>query len=308
VRDPAQEGPSLTEALAVWAMFAAVAITIAVTYALLSPAELYNTSVDGVRGGLGRALVFLNFPTALAALALVAIPVDRLDGRLYDALGLLAVALCLVVGVPGVVEAGDLDAKPANAVPALGVGIALALALVALVRTGRGRAPGRVGGDRLRLVLAIVLVLAAIPWILADVGVYADDVPGLGLVFMASAVVPEPGHPDIRAVHLGHHHGLDGVLFALAALALSRELARMRRPYLRLALAAWLSLMLVYGLANALEDFWLEQVWKRGTTSFRFPAMLRPDLGPEWLGFVLAAAAVYALLTRPTLRLRPRRA
>ncbi len=306
MRDPGYEGPSLTEVFAVWALFAAVALAIVVTYARLPAEELYNTSVEGVRGGLGRALVFLNFPTALAALALVAIPLDRLDRRLYDALGLLAVGLCLVVGIPGVVEAGDLDAKPANALPALGVGIALALALVALVRTGRGRAPGRIGGDRLRVVLAIVLVLVAIPWILTDLGVYADDVPGLGLVFIASEVVPEPDHPDIRAVHLGHHHGLDGVLFALAALALTRELGRMRRPHLRLALAAWLSLMLVYGLANALEDFWLEQVYKRGTTSFRFPAMLRPDLGPEWLGFVLAAAAVYALLTRPILRLRRR--
>jgi len=29
------------------------------------------------------------------------------------------------------------------------------------------------------------------------------------------ALVPEPGHPNLRAVHLGHHHGLDGTLLAL---------------------------------------------------------------------------------------------
>ncbi len=66
--------------------------------------------------------------------------------------------------------------------------------------------------------------------------------------------------------------------------------------------------MIVYGLPNALEDFGLEQLWKRGTTSFRFPAVQRPDVAPEWIGIVLASAAIYALLTRPTLRRRPRRA
>ncbi len=237
--------------------------------------------------------------------ALAAIPVDRLDRPVFDVLGLVAVALCLVVGVPGVVDSGDLDAKVANAIPAAGVALPLALAIVALLRTGRGTPPRRIGGDRLRAVLAVVLLLAAVPWFLADLGFYADDVPGLGF-FMSDEVIPEPEHPDIRAVHLGEHHGLDGVLLALAGLALTRELARMRRPRLRLALAAWLSLMLVYGLANALEDFWLEQLWKRGTTSFRFPAMQRPDPGPEWIGIVLASAALYALLTRPTLRRRRR--
>jgi plastocyanin len=40
--------------------------------------------------------------------------------------------------------------------------------------------------------------------------------------------------------------------------------------------------MLLYGLANALEDFWPEQLVKRGTTDARLPSMIRPAVSPEW--------------------------
>ena len=58
----------------------------------------------------------------------------------------------------------------------------------------------------------------------------------------------------------GHHHGLDGVLLALSALLLSR----MQVTRLRAVVGAYLALMLAYGLANAVQDAWLEQVVKRG--------------------------------------------
>jgi hypothetical protein len=303
VRGAGDDGPSLVEAFAVWALFALAAAVVAVTYARLPTADLYNVSESGLAGGFGRALVFLNFPTTLVALALVAFPVDRLRSRAADAAALVAVALCLVVAVPGVVEEDDLDAKAANAIPALGVAIALGLTLVAFARTGSPPRERRVAGDRVRVVLAAVLIGASLPWIAAELGFYVDDLPGVEPIFLADEVVPEPDHPELRAVHVGHHHGTDGVLLALAALALSRSAMRVRRPRLRTALTAYLALMLVYGLANALQDFWLEQLVKRGTTSFRFPDMLRPDLGPEWLGILLASAAVYALLVRSS---RPR--
>ncbi len=152
---------------------------------------------------------------------------------------------------------------------------------------------------RLRLLLAALLVVAALPWWFAELGFYVSDVPWLGEVFLASEVVPEPGHPDLRAVHLGRHHGTDGVLFALAALVLSRVPPRMTRRRLRVALAAYLSLMLVYGLANALEDFWLEQLVKREAVSGKLPSMLRPEATLAWAAFLVAAALVYALLFRP---------
>ncbi len=72
MRAEAHDGPGLAEVLAVCALFAAVAVAIAVTYARLPVEDLYNVSEGGVAG-------YPNYPTALAAPALLAIPVDRLD-------------------------------------------------------------------------------------------------------------------------------------------------------------------------------------------------------------------------------------
>jgi hypothetical protein len=290
--------PGLHEVVAVWWVGAIMTLAVATTYARLPAEELYNTQEEGVAGGLGRALVFLNFPWALVAVALALVCADRLDERWSDAAAALAVALAVVTVVPGVVEQGDLDARAVNAIPAAGVGLALALTGVALSRGGLGHRLARTRGDDARIAVARVLALAAIPWWFAEWGFYVSDVPLLGSLFLAEEVVPEPGHPHIRAVHLGHHHGTAGVLFALAALALSRQLPSIRRAALRRALAVYLSLMLVYGFANAVQDFWLEQVVKRGTTDAAIPSFLRPslDLGSTLL--VLAAVAVYALLFR----------
>jgi hypothetical protein len=186
------------------------------------------------------------------------------------------------------VEQGDLDAKPVNVVPALGVALALGLTLWTLRVRGLGSAPRHVRGDRIRIVVAAVLVLASIPWLAAELGFYAD----LGGIFFTSEVVPEPGHPEIRAVHLGHHHGLDGAFFALTALALSRELGRIARPRLSSLLGAYLALMFVYGLANAFQDFWNEQFTKRDVTSVKIPAMIRPDLTLGWLLILLGTIVV----------------
>jgi hypothetical protein len=198
-----------------------------------------------------------------------------------------AVLLCATVAVPGVVEQDDLDAKEVNALPAAGVVLAFGLTLLAALRGGLGRLGPPLAGDRARIVLAAVLLFAAIPWFCAELGFYAP------WPFLAEEVRPEPEEPALRAVHLGRHHGLDGTLLALTALALSRSLPRLRRDWLRLTLAAYLSFMLVYGLANAAQDFWLEQVVKRDWTDERLPTVIRPSLTVEWAVLAAAAAAVY---------------
>jgi hypothetical protein len=155
-------------------------------------------------------------------------------------------------------------------------------------------------------VLAVVLLLASIPWILADVGIEAEDVPGLGALFMSGEVLPEPGHPDLIAVHLGHHHGMDGTLLALAALALSRAFPGVTGRLMRPVLGFYLSLMLVYGLANALQDFWLEQLVKRGTTSHRIPTLTEPEASPAWAAMVAAALLIHFVARRVgTVKSRP---
>lgn len=290
------DGPGLLEVLAVWALYALVGLAIVVTYTRLPVSELYNTSESGLRGGLGRALVYVNFPVAFVALGVLGLVAGRARTRAVDVLALVSAALCLVVFVPGVVEQSDLDAKPVNVLPALGVGLALALTLWTLRTRGLGRVPSRVPGDRIRVVLTVVLLLASIPWIAAELGFYAD----LGGIFFTSAVVPEPGHPGIHAVHLGHHHGLDGAMFAVTALALSRELGRFTRSRLQAVVAGYLAFMFVYGLANAFQDFWNEQLWKRDVTSVKIPAMIRPDLTLGWLVILVGAAAVFLVLRRPS--------
>jgi hypothetical protein len=299
------DGPTLGPVLAVWAMYGAVGTAIFVTYARLPPDVFYNVSRDGLAGGAGRALVFVNYPVALVAPALLGVATERLltdpgasprRRRTVAAGAATSVLLCLAIVVPGVVDEADLDAKPINAVPALGVALALGLTAFAARATGLGRAMPRERRDTVALVAAGGLLLLALPWVLAELGVYVDDVPLLGRVFVGKEYLP-PG-ADLRAVHLGHHHGLDGVLFALTALALSRDLGRVRSPALRRALGWFLALMLTYGLANAANDFWLEQVVKRGWTGRELPDVLRPAFTLGWGAILLATPLAYRLLRR----------
>jgi hypothetical protein len=314
-----------TRVLAVWGLFALSAVAVAVTYARVPVDELYNVSVGGAGGGLGRALVFLNFPTALVAIALALISVDRLPGRAYAGAATVTVGLCAVVLVPGVVDQGDLDAKLVNTLPALGVLGALALTIAAVGSRTSYPAGAPRPTTRLRSYLekarvwfthragfvatvrrhryglstvaaplaATLIFLASLPWIAAELGFYLDG------PFLGSEVRPEPGHDDLRAVHLGHHHGMDGSLLALAAIALRLVPARMRRLRLRGAVAALLSLMLAYGLANAVQDFWGEQIVKRGWAHEALPSVLRPEVSFAWLGILVAAAFAYLLRYRP---------
>jgi hypothetical protein len=283
------------ELLLVWAVYAVFGLAIVITYARLPEEELYHVGEEGLRGGLGRALVFSNFPVALVAVAVLLFAADRLPrGRIPAAAGFL---LCWITAAPGVVDRADLDAKWVNVMPALGVVIALALTVVLIRERGLGSLRPRLRGDGLRVAAAVVLVLAGLPWLFAEAGFYADDVPGLGAIFMSDELsVTEDGL--VSAVHIGEHHGTDGMLLALTAILLSRLIGSMRSPRLRSAFAAYLALMLVYGVANAAQDGWLEQVVKRGWSDVHLPEVLHPEPTFAWAVLIVAAAAVYVLLFR----------
>lgn len=270
----------LGEALTVWAIYGLETIAVLVTYSRLPPEVLYNVDSAGdLAGGLSRMVTVLNYPLALGAIALAAVAGGPRP------LVWTSVALCALVAVPGVVDQDDLDARWINALPVLGV--VLALALTARAAWGRRVVfVRRARGDRLRLVLSAALLLLTLPWVAAEAGFYFP-----GDVFLGEEV-PPMRDPGLAAVHLGFHHGTGGVLLSLTALLLSRIPAGR-------ALRGYLSLMLVYGLANALQDSWNEQLWKRGTVDTHLSSVLRPDLTWRWLVIVLAAAAVYALWFRP---------
>ena len=281
------------EVVLAWMLFAVVTTEILVTYSRIPSRELYHVSGSGIEGGLSRALVFVNFPVALVALGVLPLIYRRLPGRSYRAVAILAGVLCAVVFWPGVVRASNLDARPVNAVAAIGVLLTLLLSDVVGRRGGLSSRPWQ-RADWVRIALAVAFLVAALPWLAADLGLYSNGVPLLGRLFQSGEFLPErPGLPTFApAVHHGHHHGMDGVLLVLTALLFSRRLER--RP----VLAAYVSLMFCYGIGNFANDFWLEQVVKRGWTSWEIPDVTVPRLSVAWSLIVIAAVALWALWVR----------
>lgn len=297
----ASDGPGLREALWGWAVWAVVAGTVFVTYARLPARDFYNVTGTGVWSGAARLLVLTGWPISLAALALMAVSVDRLLAtplepglrRAVIAAAVVATVLCATIAVPGVIKQSDLDAKPANLLAGIGVLMALGLTLFVLRRTGAGPPAERGRGDRIALWIAAVYALAALPWIFANLGFYVGDVPGLHEVFMSRKVLPEPGHPHLHAVHLGNHEGLDGWLLAVTALLLRPAVARMRPTRLRQILGGYLALLLGYGVMVSANDGWNEQIVKRGWTSHGLPSVLNPALNVGWAILIVAALVLY---------------
>ena len=268
-----------------WAVLALDAIAVLVTYSVIEPRELYNVSQEGFSGGLSRALVQLNYPVALAAIPLALLALDVLPRRAWF-VGAPAIALCAVVAWPGVVDQGDLDARGVNVLPALGVGLTFALTLSAARRAGVSFAPRRTH-DGIRLVAAAAALLVALPWIAAELGRHFPPV-----VFLTDELYAEPGEAARAVVHLGHHHGLAGTLLVLSALLLSRP--RLVGVGLQRVYAALLCVMLTYGVANIVNDFWHEQILKRGWTTWDVPSATEPRLHAIWALVLVTAAILYA--------------
>jgi hypothetical protein len=263
---------------ALWAMYAAVGAATVVTYWRLPAGSTYHFSDTGPSGAASRLISYASFPVAVAAIAIVA-------AAAWGRLAVLAIALCAVAAVPGVVSQDDLTAQWSNAVPLAGVLLAVALTW---------RAPGprrRMPLGRLRIALIALLVIWAVPWIIAAFGLYADDLPPLGDLIRSRE--PTPGKPALASVHLGLHEGLFGAQLAITALVLT---ARPRR--MPAALSLFLALVLCYGVAIWANDGWNEQFVKRGWTDTQLPFLLNPSLGLGWAGLIAAAIAVHLLWFR----------
>jgi hypothetical protein len=273
------------EAIIAWAAWLALLGVVVVTYARLPLADLYRVSHGGLAGGLGRGVVLSNYPIALVAIALVLLAVDALS---VSAWWIAAPAIALCAATVVTVDPGDLDVRPVNVVPAAGVLLAVALTIAAARRCGIGIVP-RLPGDPVRIVVAVIVAVLSLPWIAADLGFHLP-----GSVFLAGRIVTE-GVETLPAVHLGHHHGMDGALLFLTAVLLSRARPTGRR--VRVALTAYLGLMAAYGLMNASEDFWHEQVAKRGWVHARLPAAQVPSVSWVWLVIMGLAAVMYAVFS-----------
>jgi hypothetical protein len=267
----------------VWALAAALITAVAVTYSRLPTAVLYNVHTGGIRGGLGRAVVELNYPVALVAVAVLGVIAPSLPRRLRP-VAAAAALLCLVVVVPGVVRQSNLDVRWINAVPALGVALAVALSVAARITADRWPR-----GDRLRVVVGVVLFAAALPWIAAALGFFLDGVPLLGRIFETGKLVSYHGNALHHAVHHGEHHGLEGLFIVISALLLSRVPNRVS-----LLLAA----LLAYGIGDIVNDDWLEQIAERGWTSWTVPPSIQPAVNWTWLAVLVATPLIWALWFR----------
>jgi hypothetical protein len=296
------------ELAAVWTLVAVVAVEILVTYSRLPWNQLYHVTGSGIEGGASRTLLFLNFPAALVAIGVLIYLLDGVSSEVEHGVALVAIVLCAAILWPKVVDQGKLDARPVNAIAAVGVALAFGLT-VARLRRGGSWAVGRVRGDRIRIAIAVIVCFLGLPWMAADLGFSLDSVPGLGSLFQTAALRSQPHvrglHP---AVHHGHHHGMDGVLLVLVALLLSRVLVSVGSRALRGIFGAYLALTLCYGVGDIANDAWLEQITKRGWTTWEWPDVTTPKASVAWGLILLGAACLWVLFVLPGLRKEPQAA
>ena len=121
--------------------------------------------------------MFVDFPVALAAIAVLAMLYERVTRRI---LVVVAALLCAVVIWPGVVRESNLDARPINALPALGVLLALVLTFgsnwPSIVPLPTRRVPPILRVLAAAVVAAAEPEVATVPWVWLGAAVVAAAV------------------------------------------------------------------------------------------------------------------------------------
>lgn len=282
--------------LCLWALLAAAAVGVLVVYWRTPVAELYHVTRSGQGEALRRVLSFAGYPSALVAAAIAVLVADRLSRRAVVVAALGSVALGASALWLGTSDEAEVDAKPVSIAALTGLAIAIGLTIQL------ARRQGVVGfrherGDRRRLAAGLVVLAVSLPWLAALLGLSLDRVPLLGAVFVTDTKLTQPGNPTpFPAVHDGLHHGLDGAILIWSALVLSRELRRFCSRQLVRLLVALLSFFLAYGSWNVAQDFWLEQVVKRGVTTAEIPYAIASTPTVAWGIVLLLSTGVFAVL------------
>ena len=296
--------PGLGEALAVWALFGLDAATILVINAR---ARELQPEQSGVHAGFGtRPLgIFLMHPVAPAAVPLALLTGARLPRDHVASASRLSAFAAIGAATLVMIPANRRQERPSASLAGATALVTFAAGVTSAAMNARGSggfAPWQ-RGDRARLALGLGLAGVSLPWLLADAGIYVGDVPLIGRLFLSRDRLPA-GAPD-AAVHLGHHHGLDGALLVWTALALSRQLGSVRTRSIHDPLAIILAVALVYGLGRAAEDAWYEQIVKRGWMDIRLPDLVKDGRLVGWRSW-LGVVAISAVLARRWMGPRPR--
>lgn len=289
------------DALVVWCLFTAVAIAAMVTYSRLPARELYHVKSPGIDTGIRRGLAFVGFPAAPVAVAVVWLLAEQLTRRLVTVAAVAATVLASAVFWPGAVNEADPDSRPISVAALVAVVAVIALTVGVARSAGFKRPPLHLRKERARLVVFGLLFVVEIPWLAALIGVSLDHVPVLNSMFLSDSFVDQPGVAGLHpAVHAGLHHGLCGAMLVSSSLWLSRRLCGVSNVVHRRLVAGYLGLLIAYGGANALQDFWLEQIVKRDLVGWQFPYMLQPRASLAFVGIVAGAAVICPILLRTT--------
>ncbi|MHA1301723.1 MAG: hypothetical protein ACTSO9_20070, partial [Candidatus Helarchaeota archaeon] len=123
--------------------------------------------------------------------------------------------------------------------------------------------------DYTRIILLGITIFFGLPWLFAIHGIFISNIPGLNLIFLGAQ--PGVGGTNIfdfiyPSVHLGSHHGLGGLLYIVFATLYSILVFRMKNPNIKNFSIFALGVLAAYGVIGYLEDFFHEQVIKRGIT------------------------------------------
>ncbi|NVM04679.1 MAG: hypothetical protein HWN67_20310 [Candidatus Helarchaeota archaeon] len=118
-----------------------------------------------------------------------------------------------------------------------------------------------------RIIILGVTFFFALPWLFAIHGIFISDVPGLNMIFLGGQpgiLGTNPFDYIYPAVHLGLHHGTDGYLHISYATAFSILIFKMKKPLIRNISIFGMGFLAFYGFFAYIEDFFHEQILKRG--------------------------------------------
>ena len=121
----------------------------------------------------------------------------------------------------------------------------------------------------IRIILIGIITFLSLPWILALIGIYISDVPGLNLIFLGA----QPYH-GLPSVHLGRHHGTNAYIFAVYAIVFSMTLDSeyyLKNIYTRSIMAGGIIYLSLYAFIAGVEDGMNEQLVKRGIDTVIYP-------------------------------------
>lgn len=134
------------------------------------------------------------------------------------------------------------------------------------------------------ILLILLTTFISLPWIFAYFNIPIIDVPILNHIFLA--------------VHLGEHHGLSGFRYVLPLLLLYFSFRWFKDLGFRSAVVLSTSPFFAYRLYLLVQDFWFEQIVKRGWINLKLPDPTQVNVMPATysIGAVIGVLAFIYLL------------